>query len=501
MSGRTPQSAALPVLVDVPDQFAPRATWVLQTLFAAGGTRLRVERDPSRATECALAYAAVPLADVPTLGLSVAALELFDKQAPLPRDSFAAHETGAGRLVGAFPCPDERFVAPFDVVASAFVLLACWDELTRTQRDLHGRLPYANSTFATNAALQIERPAVDGYARLVEAAAGERLAALGLPPLSRPDWRAEGENTPARFAVALTHDLDNLWRWTSGGLRASARRSARGLRQRRFEPLAEEARDVYNWLTRHLPQGTDPYWTFPQIIGGEDERGVSSTFFALASHSRRDFTQPLAYRRRLPAALHLLTQSGREVGLHGSDRDRTSLANLEEDRQSLAQRAGVPVGGMRYHYLRCLYHETLPLLDEAGFDYDSSMAFAEREGCRCGFSFPFHPYDTQHEKPLRLVELPLLLMDTGLADPQYRGLDANEAWQAGIDVLQRVRDSGGAAAILWHNSRFDPSASHGYDKVYWDLLQWTRAEYGFAGPAGEVVRRWRKRSGEGELAS
>lgn len=501
MSTGAPQNTTLPVLVDVPDRFAPRAVWVLQTLLAACGARLRVERDPGKAAECALAYAAVPQADMPTLGLSVAALELFDKQAPLARDSFAAHETVAGRLVGAFPCPDERFVAPFDLVASAFILLACWDELTRPQRDLHGRLPYANSTFATNPALRIELPPVDGYVRLVAAAAGERLRALGLPPLARPDWRVAGDETSADFAVALTHDLDNLWRWTSGGLRAAARRGARGLKQRRLEPLAAEARDIYCWLTRHLPQGTDPYWTFPQIIGGEDQKGVRSTFFALASHSRRDFTQPLAYGRRLPAALRLLTESGREIGLHGSDRDRASLDNLKEDRQNLAQRAGVPIGGMRYHYLRCLYHETLLLLDQAGFDYDSSIAFAEREGCRCGFSFPFHPYDIRRERPLDLVELPLLLMDTGLADPQYRGLDANEAWQAGIDVLQRVRDSGGAAAILWHNSRFDPASSQGYDKVYWDLLHWTKSEHGFAGPAGEIVRRWRLRVGEGERAS
>jgi hypothetical protein len=186
VSAGTPQSAALPVLVDVPDRYVPRATWVLQTLFAAGGARLRVERDPGKAAECVLAYAAVPQPDVPTLGLSVEALELFDKRAPLPRDSFAAHETGAGRLVGAFPCPDERFVVPFDLVASAFILLACWDELTRPQRDLHGRLPYASSTFAANPALRIELPAVDGYVRLVVAAVGERRAARGVPPSLSP---------------------------------------------------------------------------------------------------------------------------------------------------------------------------------------------------------------------------------------------------------------------------------------------------------------------------
>ena len=95
---------------------------------------------------------------------------------------------------------------PFDLVASAFVLLACWDERTTGERDRYGRLPYSASIFAANPALRIEEPAVDRYAELLRSTVTPRLAELGLEPLPAAGsvWGARG-----RFAIALTHDLDN----------------------------------------------------------------------------------------------------------------------------------------------------------------------------------------------------------------------------------------------------------------------------------------------------
>ncbi len=125
---------------------------------------------------------------------------------------------------------------------------------------------------------------------------------------------------------------------------------------------------------------------------------------------------------------------------------------------------------MRYHYLRALYHETLPMLEQAGFTYDTTLAFAEHEGFRCGCSFPFRPYSLAEERPLDLVELPLAVMDGTLQEPHYRGLAAKDAEFAAASVLARALRSGGAVSLLWHNNRFDRRVSRGYDKVYWRLL-------------------------------
>jgi len=519
----------LAVFLDTPAAWRPRAEWVLGTLLAGLGRRPRFTADAGEAAACALAYAARPVAGVPTVPLSRTALELFTAAAPLPPGSYLRYETPAGELPGAFPAPSPQpdgdllrtlpaaapetagFCAPFDLVASSFVLLAAWDEATHAQRDRFGRLPFSASVFAENPALRIDEPAVDRAAALLRAVLAPRLAELALPPLPSPGWMwrqsggagvgAEGDGEAGAagpgFAVALTHDVDNLWRWTRRGFAASGYRSLRGLRRLDLRPLAREAGDVAHWLTHHLPRRTDPYWTFPQMLAGEDARGIDSTFFVIARHThRRDGNQPAVYQRRIPEVLGLLRRAGREVGLHGNDSDRLGVSPLNDDRKDLRARARDDVRGVRYHYLRCLYHETLPLVDAAGLDYDSSLAFAEHEGFRCGTALPFHPYLLAEERPLRLVELPLAIMDTTLHQPQYRAMTAPVAEEAARTVLERVRAGGGAVAVLWHNMRFDRRAAEGYDEVYWRLVDWVLANGGTAGAAGAVVDRWRGALGE-----
>lgn len=487
----------LVVFVDVPDGFLPRAGWALDTMLAPLGRRAALTRDPARSGGAALAYAAAPVEGVPTMPSSAAALELFAIGRALPAGAFAARECGDGSAVAAFPAdPGAGFAVPFDLVASAFALLSCWDERTTGERDKYGRLPYSASVFAANPALRIDDPAVDRYVELLRAVLAPRLAKLGLEPLPAAGWMWDAGKAGAGQAVALTHDLDNLWRWTARGFAAAGYRSARAVRHGNGTALRRELGDLGDWLTRHLPRRTDPFWTFPQILGGEDARGVTSTFFIIARHTHRtDGNQPETYRKRIPQALALLQRHGREIGLHGNDSDRLGLDPLSDDRSLLARRARAEVHGIRYHYLRCLYHETLPLLEQARFSYDSSLAFAEHEGFRCGCAFPFRPYHLGEERPLDLVELPLAVMDGTLQEPHYRGLDAAGAERAATAVLDRVGRSGGAVSILWHNNRFDRRAARGYDGVYWRLVDRALEQRVWATSADTVVTRWREATG------
>ena len=483
----------LKILVDAPDEFVPRAAWALDTMLAPLGRRARLVRERAAAGDCALAYAPAPVPGVPTIPASAAAMEVFAHDRALPPGSFTALRAPAGTAVGAWPAVGD-FAVPFDLVASAFTLLACWDEHTSADRDGFGRLAYASSVFGAEPALRLEDPAVDGYVALLRSILSSRPAGGGAAPLPASGWM--WGDIPG-FAVALTHDLDNLWRWTPRGFAATGYRGARAVWHSDWPAFGREIGDLWRWLTVHLPRRSDPHWTFPQLLGGEDARGVTSTFFVIASHShRRDGAQPRTYRRRIPAALDLLNRGGREVGLHGNDRDRLGVAPLDEDLRDLERRAGSAVRGVRYHYLRCLYHETLPLVDAARIAYDSSLAFAEHEGFRCGVSFPFHPYHLGAERPLDLLEVPLALMDTGLQGAQYRALGAAEAERVALEILERVRAGGGGAAILWHNVRFDRRSAQGYDDVYWRLVDQVRAEGGSATSAWDLARRWRVAMGE-----
>jgi len=509
--------SALPsvkVFTDAPEALTARIAWTLQTMLAPLGRRPALTRDPATVGECALTYAAAPVPGVPTIPWTHEAADLLLQRRPLPPGSFAPRPVGSAAgdaLPGAFAADDvSGFAVPFDIVSSAFVLLACWDELTCAERDQYGRLPYSASVFAGEPALRIEEPVVDAYGGLLRALLAPRLAELGADPLPAPGWLwrgggkdggdtgddAKGGAAAGGYAVALTHDLDNLWRWTPRGFAASGYRGARAARRRDGAALRRELGDLREWLTVHLRRRTDPFWTFPQLLGGEDMRGVSSTFYVIASHAHpTDGNQPETYRKRIPAALAMLRDGRREVGLHGNDRDRLGAEPLGTDRDDLAARAGTQVDGIRYHYLRCLYHETLPLLERAGFAYDTSLAFAEHEGFRCGTALPFRPFDVARDRPLRLVELPLAVMDNTLQNPKYRALPAADGERASRDLLARVAAVGGGVSILWHNNRFDRRTAEGYDDVYFALVDGARADGAFVGRADAVVRRFVERTG------
>jgi peptidoglycan/xylan/chitin deacetylase (PgdA/CDA1 family) len=487
--------ATLDVFFGAPVAFTPRARWVLGTLLAPLGRQVRLLSDREAADGCALAYAPAPVPGVPTIPCDAGAMDIFAKGQPLARGAFAQLQTPAGGAAGAFPAaPGSGFALPFDLVSSAFVLLACWDERTSSERDRFGRLPFSAGVFAANPALKITEPAVDGYVSLLRTVLGPRLAELDLEELPPGGWLwNDGQAGSGGFAVALTHDVDTMWRWTARGFVAAGRRCARALRHGDRAALRRELGDLLDWATVHLPRRSDPHWTFPRLLSGEDERGVTSTFYVIASHGhRQDGNQPQAYRKRIPVALDLLRRGHREVGLHGNDADRRGVDALRLDRDDLVRRSGAGVSGIRYHYLRCLYHETLSLVEEAGLAYDTSLAFAEHEGFRCGASFPFHPYHLDEERPMRLFELPLAIMDTSLLGERYRALDAAEAEHACRDLLSRVHAAGGGVAILWHNNRFDHRSARGYDDVYWRLVDWLRSQGGLVTSAEEVVRRWRE---------
>ena len=130
----------------------------------------------------------------------------------------------------------------------------------------------------------------------------------GLDPLDPPLERLRrklGAEPPrydgARFAVALTHDVDSPWRWTPIGLRGAAARLKRDVLQVRLGPAVREATGLAT-MPLHRLRGTDPNWRFEEIVAEERRRGAhGSTFFVLAGHhDPHDGPAPETYDRLRP---------------------------------------------------------------------------------------------------------------------------------------------------------------------------------------------------------
>ncbi len=332
-------------------------------------------------------------------------------------------------------------------VAQGFFDLARLEE-RRGTRDRHGRFPAAASAFD---------PLDPPLERLRES-----LGVAAPRPLG------------AQFAVALTHDVDVLWRWTRRGVKGALWRARHGdVRQ-----LVDLAR-----APLHRVRGTDPWWRFREVVEAERACDARSTFFVLGGHRAPEDGPDWGPLR--PWLIETLHAAGAEIGLHPSYRAADDLALVEEERRALEVFAG-PVDGVRYHYLRV---DPLRNLAPLPFRYDSSLGYAEALGFRAGIARPFHPWDHDRNAPADIFEIPMAVMDATLAEPHYLGLKPNEAERRLLALLDRAAEAGAAFSVIWHTERFDPATARGWDRLYLRLIDAIHERGGVCVSAGELAAR------------
>jgi len=358
---------------------------------------------------------------------------------------------------------------PWDIVASSFYFLSHWQELAVSQdrMDVYGCFPYQDHLCYGLGCL--DRPAVDDYLRMLELALDRASTRIGRRFRRTTAWPDD-----RKFAVALTHDVDWMRKFTP----------------RYFLSLPVRPRKVWrDWrqILAYLRGGKDPYDTVQGIVALEKSYASRSTFFFLAARRHRFDGRLLGgdyppITPRVAALCAWIEGQGWEVGLHGSYLSIDQPTYLSEEKRALERSAWVR--GVRQHYLRVDVGRTLSIMEAAGFRYDTSLGFNERLGFRASFSFPYYPYCLAEDRPYSLLEIPLAIMDATL---NSQGLCYEEALERCVETLQVVRASGGCCAVLWHNSIFDAAQYAGYGTLYERVLGWIVEHGGWARACRDVL--------------
>lgn len=407
-------------IVDCPTSFAPRARWVLEELATALGREARFVDHGGE-----VVYAPTRPERGVWIPADPRAHAFFTRREAAPGP--AAHHHDGLTWVFAPTHPDAPIAG--DMVASAFFLMARWDEWCTPARDEFDRLRLSDSSFARMEGLPLDDPPVEGYiARL--------RALLGLP-------------APTGWSVYLTHDIDRIRRHTPARLAGMVRRQG----PRALTTLA----------------GPDPWNNLPDVLWSSTQRGVAPTVYLIGRNRHRlDGTPQAVYERQRADMARAVHAAGGEVGLHGSFASSEDPAALREELASLRHETGLPIEGIRYHYLRFRYHETVRWLEEAGVAYDASLGFSAAPGYAAGIARPFRPYVMDEERPAHLQLVPLAVMDTTLHS--QAGLDADQAYDRALEVLEATRRAGGATCLLWHNTYFNDDRAPGYGATWGRLL-------------------------------
>ena len=267
----------------------------------------------------------------------------------------------------------------------------------------------------------------------------------------------------SQFQVVVSHDVDTPSAYAFGRKRSLARRMAGDLLKRRDLAKAVSAPWIRLKSKQHL-QPRDPFNTFDWLTDTSEAAGIRSAFYFICG--RTNPSLDAQYEPEHPAIRHLMRrihERGHEIGLHPSYDTYGHPERIVREGQRLqriCQEEAIEQTqwGGRMHFLRWQWPTTAYGWTQAGFHYDSTLSYADRPGFRCGTCHPYPMFDPVAQRPLRLIQRPLIAMECSVIAPRYLGLGYGPASLALFQRLkQRCKAVGGEFTLLWHNSHLNES--------------------------------------------
>ena len=321
----------------------------------------------------------------------------------------------------------------FDVVAAAFFMLSRYEEIINKTRDKYGRFP-ANESFAYKQGF-LSQPIVDEMGLILRA----------WMQYLDPEW----EPYKHKPEVIITHDIDFIR--TLPNLRKIARSSLENARKMGIPAGIAETLKIFRKETHNLAD--TPYvQSIFRMINLLRLNHLKGYFFFKSSRatfydSGYDVSHPVFEK-----IFCQIKEANFEIGLHPGFYTYTNSRLLKKEKSSLEENLGSKIKHCRQHYLRFDPSVTWRVQQEAGFQFDHTMAYAQHEGFRCGTCHSFNPFDIDRQKELRIIEMPLIVMDTTLKD--YQGYSIDEAKQKIINLAKKCYAVEGTFSLLWHNTSF-----------------------------------------------
>lgn len=261
-----------------------------------------------------------------------------------------------------------------------------------------------------------------------------------------------------RYAACLTHDVDNISRPLGHIV---------GIRER-FSSLD---------LLLAVLGVRSPYDNIDLVASLEERRRLRSSFYLLSSNY--DLST-------LSEKLRKLEDRGWDIGLHGDFGTHNSPERMASAVAKFKAQTGIQPKGLREHFLQFDYGQSWGIIDGQGFDYDTTVGNRDSLGFRLGLCTPFRPPDAGW-KPLRILELPLTLMDTTLWG--YLKRTEEEGMRDFISLKEKVDRVGGLYMILWHQEAVRMKGGRLYTRLLDALLR----DGCFIGSGAAVTKWWNGR--------
>jgi hypothetical protein len=303
-----------------------------------------------------------------------------------------------------------------------------------------------------------------------------------------------------RFFACLTHDIDFvgirnhcldhtmwgfLYRSTAGAIHNFVRGRISGRQLLQSWSAVASLPLVYLGLAKDF---WDPFDWYLQV-----EKNLPATYFFIPFKGRTGENVSVPHASRRASAYDLgdlaywtttLVKEGCELGVHGIDAWH-SVKKGREELERIAAVSGQSSIGIRMHWL-LRGAETLRVLEESGYAYDSTVGYNETVGYRCGTAQVFRPCGAH-----KILEVPLHIQDGALFYRQRLDLSEAEAWERCAALIGHAMASGGVLTVLWLDRSHAPERFWG--NFYIRLVRELRSLDSWFSTAGEVASWFQKR--------
>lgn len=356
---------------------------------------------------------------------------------------------------------ENRRILHADLIASTYFLISRYEEMVRrNKRDVHGRFP-GKESLPYRAGL-IDSPLVEEYGKLLRTQLREVGCDVPEPPKQIQK-------------IYLTHDIDQLSHYRSlrgfmGGLLRGIQRPKEG----------NKAIKSYFGGLKNDPWHTSP-WLFKldnsvrQVLGAD--RCEPIVFIKVGGGTHKEDKPFITHHiQDFQSLIKLSKRKNMTFGLHSSYEAGINPFRIADEKRHLERVSKKVITFNRHHYLDSREPEDMQELINNGITDDFTMGYADFSGFRLGTCRAVKWINPKTKELTSLTLHPLTIMDGSLSDKRYMFLNAHEAYEYCIRLIDMVESWNGELVLLWHNTTVEDTPRSYHRKLYLDIIKYLKTK-------------------------
>jgi len=346
-----------------------------------------------------------------------------------------------------------------DLIAGTYFLISRYEEIVqRDSRDFHARFPGKKSL--PYRAGFIDSPLVEEYGKILR----QQLREIGIDVPEPP--------TQIR-KIFLTHDIDQLshyrnFRGFMGGLLRGISRPKEG---------NQAIKSYFGGLKN------DPWYTLPwlfkldnavrNVLG--DVRCEAIAFIKVGGGLRKEDKPFITHHiQDFQSLITLCRQKKITFGLHSSYEAGINPLRIADEKKHLERVSKRKINYNRHHFLDSREPEDMQAMIDAGITDDFTMGYADVAGFRLGTCRAVRWINPVTKQLTSLTLHPLTIMDGSLSDERYMFMNAHDAYEYCIRLINMVESWNGDLVLLWHNTSVEDTPRLYHRKLYQDIIKYLK---------------------------